>query len=98
MKPIPFFTAALLLAGGSTALVSATTTSGPGETRALSAQADGEYESLLAEFKTAEARFKDALKTASKDERRSLRKNAPVKAFWDRFAALARGGDGLSML
>ncbi len=102
MKPITLFTAALLVGGPIALLASADAASGSASVTHSPVSTfmvqDGEYESLSAEYVKAEAEYSEKLKTATKDERKALRKSAPITTYWERFEALAQKGDGQSML
>lgn len=57
------------------------------------------YAELVAEFDEAEARYKAAYKAETdKKKRRELRKQKPAAEFYERFAALAEGGEGRAYL
>ncbi|MEM9801736.1 MAG: hypothetical protein AAGA20_15530 [Planctomycetota bacterium] len=53
-----------------------------------------DYETLVAEFEAAQAEYEAKLLEADRAARRELRKKSPTILFWERFQALAEGGDG----
>lgn len=62
------------------------------------ATADG-FKELAAEYDTAVAAWRKSIEdTEDKNARAELRRNHPAKAFWDRFEALSKGGDGQATL
>lgn len=92
--------AAALVAGGvalpASGLVGGGAAPPPGA--ASAPLAEDTYESVLEDYEAAEAEYEKALEEASREERRELRKNRPVVAFWPRFSELARANDGRSLL
>ena len=104
MKATTLFTAAILVAGGAIP-ASALYASGNGTSEltgaaALTAQetATETFESLVAAYDKAQAKFKEDLAAADKKERKAIREKAPVKDFWPRFEAMGQGGEGRALV
>lgn len=86
MKLTPLLFPACLLLGGTLAAHSI-------EAFAFSV-VDDDFATLNAEFEAAVEKWKEAQGSASKEERRELRKHKPAAAFWERFAALSEKSNG----
>ena len=104
MKRTTLFTAAALVAG-SAIPASALYAPGDGSPELITAAvpaaqetATETFESLVAEFDKAQAKFNEDLSRAAKKERKTLRENAPVKAFWPRFEAMGQAGEGRALV
>ena len=81
---------ALLLTSGPAAVSEASPT-------LLVRAADG-YAELAAEYEAALTKWREAIdSTEDRSERNELRRNHPAKAFYDRFEALSKGGDGQAL-
>ncbi|MFT5733106.1 MAG: hypothetical protein ACJA2W_001192 [Planctomycetota bacterium] len=102
MKPTTLFTAAILVVGGAitTSALFASGSGSPGAAGPPVAQdaATSPYDDLTAEYVQAKADFKEKLSAADKKERKALRDNAPIKAYWPRFEAMAQGGEGRALV
>ena len=104
MKRTTLFTAAALVAG-SAIPASALYAHGDGSPELITAAvpaaqetATESFESVVVEFDKAQAKFNEDLSRAAKKERKTLRENAPVKAYWPRFEAMGQAGEGRALV
>ncbi len=104
MKATTLLTAAVLVAG-SAIPASALFASGNGSTELTGAAAPTAqdtatetFESVVASYDKAQAKFKEDIAAADKKERKAIRANHPINEYWPRFEAMGQAGEGRALL